>query len=173
MSPREPEPQLNHCDSSGTLISLEESKQAPAVEPHQATKVRFSTIEMRTFNRIVGDGDVVVGPPVTFSWEFLETSAMPLEEYEENRPPKKRILRMSSVTRKNILRNVFEIPEEEIIGAEKEIQKIRSKQAKIGGKVESAVKSARRKFFRRFSRENVMKGIAVASGSQLWIHAGM
>lgn len=178
MSPREPE--LMHQPSSESLVTLEqESKpQTPPVEPHQATKVRFGTISSRTFNRIVGDHpDVVVGPPMTFSWEYMDGEAIELDEYETNRAPKKRVLRMSSITRKNLLGNVFEISEEEMLGAEKEIQRIRkqreatSKQAKSSAKVEGALKTARKKFFRRFSRENVFKGLAAASGSGLWVHA--
>ena len=109
---------------------------------------------MRTYDRIVGDHpDVVVGPPLTFSWEYLQADAVDLDEYEENRAPKKRILRLSSITRKNLLRNVFEATEEEILGAEKEIQKIKKqrentvRQSKTTSKVESTLKSARKKFF--------------------------
>ena len=177
MSPREPK--LNHAPSSGSLTSLEESKpQTPPVETHKATKVRFATIQFRTFDRIVGDHpDVVVGPPLTLSWDYVEEDEVAIDEYESNRPPKKRILRLSSITRKNLLRNVFEVPEDEIVGAEKEIQKIRkqreatNKQSKSGAKVEGALKTARKKFLRRFTRENVLKGLAAASGSGLWIHA--
>lgn len=179
MSPREQ--QINHSASSGSLTSLEASKPlTPPVEPHEATKIRFSTVQFRTFNRIVGDHpDVVVGPPLTFDWQYEESEKVAIEEYEENRPPKRRILRLSSITRKNLLRNVFEVEEDEIIGAEKEIQKIRkqrestNKQSKTGAKVEGALRSAKRKFLRRFTRENVLKGLAAASGSGLWIHAAM
>ena len=116
---------------------------------------------------------------MSLSWDYLDADAVALDEYEGNRRPKKRVLRLSSITRKNILRNVFEVADEEILGAEKEIQKIRkqrqltNKQSKTGAKVEGALKSVRRKFFRRFSKENVMKGLAAASGSGLWIHAGI
>ena len=180
MSPREPE--LAHqlsSDSSSLATMEEESKpQTPQVEPHQATKVSFGTISARTFNRIVGDHpDVVVGPPLTFAWEYVDNEAVALDDYENDRAPKKRILRMSSVTRKNLLTNVFEIPQEELLDAEKEIQLIRkqreatNKQSKTGAKVEGALKTARKKFFRRFSRENVFKGLAAASGTGLWVHA--
>lgn len=178
MSPREP--LLTHALSSGSLTSQEQvSKAQTAVEPHEATKVRFSTIQMRTFDRAVGDHpDVMVGPPLTFSWEYVDNDAVDIDHYEQNRPPKKRVLRLSSITRKNLLRNVFEESEEEILGAEKEIQKIRkqrdntNKQSKTGAKVESALKTARKKFFRRFSQENVLKGMVAASGAGLWIQAG-
>mmetsp|Transcript_3932 Transcript_3932/g.7828 ORF Transcript_3932/g.7828 Transcript_3932/m.7828 type:complete len:181 (-) Transcript_3932:74-616(-) len=179
MSPREP--QLPHAPSNGSLVSMEEETkpQTPPVEPHEATKVRFSTIHMRTYDRIVGDHpDVVVGPPLTFSWDYLETDAVEIDDYENTRAPKKRVLRLSSITRKNLLRNVFEASEEDIIGAEKEIQKIKkqrentNRQSKTSTKVESALKSARKKFFRRFTRENVLKGMVAASGSGLWIQAG-
>lgn len=182
MSPREPE--LSHQVSSDSLATLEEESkqqpQTPPVEPHKAEKVSFGTVSARTFNRIVGDHpDVVVGPPLTFAWEYVQHDDVAIDEYENNRSPKKRILRMSSITRKNLLRNVFEVSEDEILGAEKEIQLIRkqreatNRQTKTGAKVEGALKSARKKFFRRFSRENVFKGIAAASGSGLWIQAAM
>lgn len=184
MSPREQEQLFVHAESSDSLATLEEvddaKPQTATVEPHEPTKVRFSTIQMRTYNRIAGDHpDVIVGPPLTFDWESVQHEPELLDDYEKNRKPMKRVLRLSSVTRKNILRNVFEISDEEIIGAEKEIQKIRksrertNKQTKTGAKVESAFKKARRKIFGGVSKEVFLKGLLAASGTGLWIHGSV
>jgi hypothetical protein len=153
----------------------ETAAKTAAIEPRQPTKLRWGDLSIREYNRTVGDHpEVAVGPPLTFTWEYLERDPVSLDEYESNRAPKKRILRLSSITRKNLLRTVFEASEEDILQSEKEIQLIRkqrqqSKQSKKGDKAKGALKSARRKLFGRFSREHIMKGLSAASGSGLWL----
>ena len=84
---------------------------------------------------------------------------------------KRRVLRLSSVTRRNILKNTFEIDEKEILRAEREVAKIQrqreetSKQGKASELVESALQSAKRKIRRRFSSESFLKGLSGASGT--------
>jgi hypothetical protein len=127
--------------------------------------VSFGSIQQREYNRIVGDHpDVRVGPPVTFSWEYSELSPVSVDDYESNRVPYKKLLRMSSITRKNMLRTIFDIPEEDIRLAEKEVQKIRqqrersAKQSETSAVVESAVKRAGRKL-----RKNLVRSITASS----------
>jgi hypothetical protein len=117
-------------------------------------QVRFGSIERREYNRMVGDHpDVRVGPPVTFSWEYGELPPMPIDAYESEKAERgsKGARKMSSITRKNMLRNVFEVSEEEILAAEKEVQKIRkqreqsSKQSETSAVVESSLRRAGRK----------------------------
>jgi len=146
-------------ESSGSLSSQSSVK-----------SVTFGAIEIREFNRIVGDHpDTRVGPPLSLGWEFEQRSPLPLDEYEAVRPPMKANLRMSSITRKNLLHNVFEIPEEEIRAAEKEVQRIAkrreqtSKQGKLSAHTEDIVLSARRKFFRRLSAESLIKLLSNSS----------
>lgn len=159
MSPRERE-SFPYNDS---FNSLEEAVLRP-----QKKSVSFGSIQRREFNRIVGDHpDVKVGPPVSFGWEYGELPSISIDDYESRRTSYKKILRMSSITRKNMLRTVFDVDEEEIRSAEKEVQRIRNsreksaKQSEPIAVVESAVKRAGRKF-----RDGLIKSLS-ASGKML------
>lgn len=131
------------------------------------SRVSFSTIEVREYERIVGDHpETKVGPPMAIGWAYAEPEVSMLDDYEaDRRAARKGNLRMSSITRKNILKNVFEIPEEEIRMAEKEVQKIFSKrvktsnQGKVAEKVEEGLESIGRKLKRTFSKERLWKGL--------------
>ncbi len=151
---------MGHKNESSDSLSSQSSQKS----------VSFGRVEIREFNRIVGDHpDTRVGPPLSLGWEFDQQSPMPLDEYESQRSPKKQNLRMSSITRKNLLHNVFGIPEEEIRAAEKEVQKIAklrevtSKQGKLSERTEEVVQAARRKFRRSLSAERLLRGLAQAS----------
>jgi hypothetical protein len=131
------------------------------------SKVSFTTIEIREYERVVGDHpETKVGPPMAIGWAFVEKEITTVEDFEfERTTSRKGTRRMSSITRKNILTNVFEIPEEEIRSAEKEVQKIVSKrertnkQGKVAEKVEEKLESFGRKIRRTFSSERLWKGL--------------
>ena len=129
-------------------------------------RVRFSTVEIREHERIVGDHpDVRVGVPISLGWKHEDLAPVPLDVYERSHI-KQGTYRLSSITRKNLLANVFDIPEEEIRQAEKEVQRIREqrtssiKQSKTSVKAEAVVQSARRKLRRRFSKEKLLNAMA-------------
>ena len=143
---------------------------APFVEGLKS--VTFSTVQIRTYNRVVGDHpDCRVGPPVSIGWDYLEQDSQPLGQYENDRGPRG-LTRLTSLARKALLRNEFDIPEEEIRAAEKEVQLIlrsrdkAKRQTKLAEKV-SAVKSARRKMKRLLLGETFMKGLAAAAGAMM------
>lgn len=136
-------------ESDGSVVKGSTKDNAPSVR-----QVRFGSIERREYNRMVGDHpDVRVGPPITFSWEFGELPPVPIDVYESEKVERgsKGLRKMSSITRKNMLRTVFEVSEEEILSAEKEVQKIRkqreqsSKQSETSAVVESSLRRAGRK----------------------------
>lgn len=125
--------------------------------------VKFGSVIIREYNRIPGDHpDTRVGPPITISWEYAEQPAKSLDDYEQTRPTKRMNLRLSSITRKNILRNVFEIAEEDIEAAEREAQKVQklrektSSQGKVSSVVENVFLSMKRKIKRRVSKDAMM-----------------
>jgi hypothetical protein len=76
---------------------------------------------------------------------------------------------MSSITRKNILHNVYGIPEEELRAAEKEVRIINSRNQKhqreteLKNKTKSTLKKLGNKFRKVLSAENFIKGLAAAS----------
>jgi hypothetical protein len=144
-------------DSAHSTISADGDK--------KKSRVSFGDISVREYERIVGDHpDTKVGPPLSIGWAFIEHRPLDLDQYEEVRL-RKGNRRMSSITRKNILHNVFQIPEEEIRMAEKEVQRIMknrektSKQGKVSEKTEEAVQSLGRKLRRSFSKDRgILKG---------------
>ena len=136
-------------------------------------RVSFGGIHIREYERIVGDHpDTRIGVPLAIGWGFHEHQAMPLDKYESERVPKGN-LRMSSITRKNILHNVFGIPEEELRSAEKEVQKIKKsrerskKQSNLSAKSESAIKGLRRKLKAAINADAFIKGLSSAASSGL------
>ena len=130
------------------------------------SRVTFATIEVREYERVVGDHpDTKVGPPLAIGWAFVESEVSSVDDFEaERESTRKGLRRMSSITRKNVLKNVFLIPEEEIRLAEKEVQKIlasrekTSKQGKVSEKLEEKLESFGRKLKRGVFRENLWKG---------------
>ena len=144
-------------------------KPSEPIAPFDKRSVRFGTIQVREFNRIVGDHpDVKVGPPISIGWDFVESDAQCLDQYEADRPARS-LRRMSSITRKNLLSNVFGVPEEEIRAAEKEVQLIlksrerSKKQSKLAGNVQSAGKKIKKVLL----GETLMKGLAAAAGAMM------
>ena len=134
--------------------------------------VTFGSIQVREYNRIVGDHpDVKVGPPISIGWDFVEHDALPLEDYESTRT-RRFVRRLSSITRKNMLEHVFGIPAEEIAAAERENQKIRQRTTNSSSssslsKVSSKTASVRRKLKRVMLGRTLMQGLAAAAGAMM------
>jgi hypothetical protein len=134
-------------------------------------RISFGGIQVREYERIVGDHpDTRIGVPLTIGWGYMEREMLPIDQYEADRVPKGN-LRMSSITRKNILHNVFGVPEEELRAAEKEVQKIKksrqrtNNQSKLGAKSESAFKGFRRSVRKILSAEAFIKGLSAAASN--------
>jgi hypothetical protein len=172
MSPRE-RPQLD-TENTGSSSSSSSSSSL-ILDKKIRHSVRFSDVKVREYNRVLGNHpEATNGVPISLGWEFVEGVPTPLSEYESNRPTRRRNLRLSSLTRKNLLVNVFQVDEKEIIEANNELKRIRkqrdssNKQGRIGAHVESALTSTRRKFRKTFfSRDELFQGFAVASGIPL------
>ena len=137
--------------------------------------VSFGEIQIREFERIVGDHPEVSdrGPPLAIGWAFYQHDAVPLDEYEcqhyspkrERRersgsPPSRRIsnnlmVPLKGATRRIILQHGFNVPIEEIIESERQVEETKKQrvqtanQSKFSERVQLAVESAGRKL-RRF-----------------------
>jgi hypothetical protein len=129
--------------------------------------VRFGLIDQRIYNRIVGDHpDVKVGPPITFSWEYGVLPSTPIDEYEQQKqrsstssstvsrqyqPSYYGLRRLSSITRKNMLRTLFEVSEDEILAAEREVQLIQKQRERSAS--QSTASAVVESNFRRAGRK--------------------
>jgi hypothetical protein len=137
-------------------------------------QVRFSVVQVREYERIIGDHPVVrVGPPLSLGWKYEEREPLLLDAYELSHVSKGNY-RLSSITRKNMLLNVFGISEDEIRAAEAEVNRIKAqrtdtiRQGKAGEKTEAVMQSARRKIRRTFSKEKLFNAMGAASTSLMF-----
>lgn len=133
------------------------------------TTVSFGPIFVREYERIVGDHpETQIGVPLGLGWGFYQREAISIEKFESDRIPK-RNLRMSSITRKNILHNVWGIPEDELRAAEKEVQQIKRSRPNKPIKLEQIKQSKSKKLGRKIRKlvnvEALMKGLTVAISS--------
>jgi hypothetical protein len=166
MSPRERQSITNNNDGA----SVDE---VPLTR--RKNSVEFGEIRIREYNRIVGDHpDATNGVPMAIGWDFIQQPPLPIDQYEKERPSKRRVLRLNSVTRKNMLINVFQVPEEEINRAERQVFKIQkqrehtSKQGVLKRRAEIVGESLKRRFQKMFfAGDDLYQGWAVASGSMI------
>jgi hypothetical protein len=128
--------------------------------------VTFGSVHVREFERIIGDHpDTKVGVPLSIGWAYYDReTAVSIEKYEADRIRKVN-LRMSSITRKNLLHHVFGIPEDELRAAEKEVQKI--KRGKVQLSKQTHAMSPAKAIIRKLRKGGVsfLKGMSVASQS--------
>jgi hypothetical protein len=159
---------MSDCSTDQTVSSDMDSSS------HSSRKVSFGSIHVREYERVVGDHpDTRIGVPMSIGWGYHVKEAVEIDTYEANKKPKI-MLRMSSITRKNLLHQVFGIPEAELREAEKEIQKIKKsrehslKQNRISARTESAFKGVGRKMRKALSVKSLYKGFsAAASGGMM------
>ena len=144
-------------------------------EDRRSSVVSFGPIQIREYERIVGDHpDTKIGVPISIGWAYYERKPISIDVYEKQRMERgPRNLRMTSITRKNLLHNVFGIPEKELRDAEKEVQKTKkqriqsSKQSGVSAKAEGTLKGIGRKV--RRGSWTLLKGMAVAAQSGLMV----
>jgi hypothetical protein len=155
-------------DFAGTVSPGEEAavveESLSITTAHSSSKkaVSFGLIQVREYNRVVGDNPTVrVGPPMSIGWEFVQKQAVPVDDYEKIKRPRTSDLRiMGSIARKSILRYEFQVSLEDIRAAEKIIQKIQRQryrtiqQGKLVASIEYAMELAKRKIHRIFSNES-------------------
>jgi len=149
-------------------VSTDDDEVKP-FQPHFSTangqrRVGFGGIQIREYARTIGDNPSVrVGVPLALDWQYTEHSVVPIDEYEENRPPFKTMLRMSSITRRNVLLNVWGFSEDDLANADKEIQKIKRRQTQ--GATSAAVETTARKARKvgRGLRKGILTSLAATS----------
>lgn len=73
------------CGSSSCSFTENHPRNSfSAVEPHIATKVQFTTVEVRSYNVTIGDHPCcTVGCPITLDWDYtIINHDVPIDEYE-------------------------------------------------------------------------------------------
>mmetsp|Transcript_34579 Transcript_34579/g.81516 ORF Transcript_34579/g.81516 Transcript_34579/m.81516 type:complete len:317 (+) Transcript_34579:189-1139(+) len=139
---------------------------------HLETKKRsvsFGPIHVRQYERIVGDHpDTRVGVPLAIGWAYNEDECMSIERYEVDRARRGRAnLRLTSITRKNMLLNVYGIPKEDILRAEAETEKLQKqrKQALRNHSLSAKTERFTKQIGKRMRKGGIsfLKGMAYAS----------
>jgi hypothetical protein len=151
-----------HPDNSVTVVRENEDRDKRIHGPQQSKDrltVSFQSIEIREFNRIVGDHPDVTngGPPLTIGWDYVQQPALRLEDYEKGKNERPSFVRrLSSGRRRDLLRIDFQIPLEEILMAEEQVQRVKKQRAQSNrpNKVLGFMEATKLlKLSRRFSRE--------------------
>jgi hypothetical protein len=146
----------------GEGVVKKETSSMTTADSNYKKAVSFGLIQVREYNRVVGDNPTVrVGPPMSIGWEFVQKQAVPVDDYEKIKHPNTSDLRiMGSITRKSILRYEFDVSLEDIRAAEKIIRKIQRQrcrtiqQGKLVAAIEYAMELAKRKIHSIFSNES-------------------
>lgn len=93
---------LKRCIKVRTLKESLPTQQQQNQTPHTDVKqpIRFSTIEIREYPRMLGDNpSATQGPPVTIDWIPTRTYSLSVDEYEQSRPRNKIMITPRSVRR--------------------------------------------------------------------------
>lgn len=111
------------------------------VDPRERYPVRFKTIEVREYERIVGDNpSCSKGPPISIGWEYTLRPHYPINDYEHLvRGPRrtKKEFHLSADRRTHLLVNEWNCSEDDIRKARREatyIQYCRAKTAFSGSR---------------------------------------
>jgi hypothetical protein len=146
-------------------LHRQQQQQSKDGETNEGRKnsVAFGSVIVRCYAQTLGDNSCVsYGPPISLDWDYEEQEAITLDDYEDNRPPRRsaRQMVLSYYTRKNILSWKYGITEDELKAAHK-----KAKQEKLRRnltitllplmKVEDALESAKRKAKRAFRKQAV------------------
>ena len=95
--------------------------------------VKFSSVEVRYYNRILGDNPACsMGPPLAIGWEYSEEQVMLIDQYEAERILSKSPihLTLTPAMRRNILHSQCGCTYSEMDNMNEEIEKIRKSRAR-------------------------------------------
>ena len=129
--------------------------------------VRFSNVETREYERIVGDHDDLLGPPLAIGWSYNVHDAVDLDKYEEDRANTRKPeyeLILTPNGRRHLLMNEFGISADHITQVERMLAEQRrtnelaasaseASERKKKERSGSILKRARRKIGKRLSLE--------------------
>lgn len=131
--------------------------------------VSFGPIHVRQYERIVGDHpETKVGVPLSLGWAYNEDEQHPdgisIERFESDRIRRGKV-RMSSITRKNMMMNVFGVPVEELKEAEKRSKVLRKQREKMRKKQQCQNTTAIQRLGKKIQKSGIslLKGMTVAA----------
>ena len=165
------------CSSDTIAATIEEGISPPTKPTHRKhrSSVSFGSVEIREFNRIVGDHpDCKLGPPLGIDWQYIQRQQVPVDDFEQS--PRHGLYPLDTHLRKEILQFGFGVPEEEIIQAEKEVEKaarLREKtrqQLKISKRTQALIKAATRIFQRGSSQKTTAANTTCISTTDLSVN---
>ena len=133
-------------------------------ETSQGSCVSFGVVQVRTFERIVGDHPAVsdAGPPLSLGWRYHDDGVKtPIDEFEMTHGPifsrhrRNRLQPLRGDTRRIILEDYFKVPRREILEAQIEVARTKKERRiskrdretfaeKMQGALQSATNSVRR-----------------------------
>lgn len=107
--------------------------------------VSFGNVGVREFNRTVGDHPACTsGPPMTIDWMFVEQRPVTVDNYEGQQHGRRHgLFAVPSEIRKEILQHGFQVPEEEILAAEKLATKAAKQREKTRKQQEFSLRTRR------------------------------
>lgn len=76
---------VSHRPSDATTAMLSEdlSNRSSCTTTSRSSSISFGTIQVREYNRVVGEEFLDVSNALAIGWEFAQLQAMPLEEFEK------------------------------------------------------------------------------------------
>lgn len=96
--------------------------------PKRRRTVVFNEIHIRNYDQTVGDNpSVSYGPPIQLDWNYQEAEPISVDDYENNRGPRRntRQMLLNYYNRINLLTYRFGVTEQELACAEKEVNKVK------------------------------------------------
>ena len=161
---------LKSCLKTSTPIDVD----APPLRAFHDLSVRFDRIQIRKYERTLGDNpSCSSGPPISLGWTCLDVQDYAVEDYERNiKPYKKRSKReyhLSAGKRQDILIQEWDISLDQIRHARREVihqQYQREKTANLGGRLPAQTAAAREAaFLRRANHQKMLLCKADADSS--------
>jgi hypothetical protein len=145
----------------GVDASNDDIEQSSCSERRPRSSVAFGSIIIRSYSQTLGDNpSVSYGPPIQLDWDYEEHEPLKVDDYEDNRPPRRtpRQMVLSFYHRKNILTWKYGVSEEELKSSKKQIKREKFRRnititALPIMHVEAALESAARKAKRVFGKK--------------------
>ena len=148
-------PPLRSSMTARTLHeSLHKGRRSSAPNPRIKRNVSFAQVNIREYERIMGDNpSVTCGPPLSLGWRYVpETTTISIDDYEEGKgsPRQSSEFLVPKVVRERLLKEHADVSRREMVAAVRSIQKEKSKRQQTVvnlpmQKTEERVEGAKRK----------------------------